>query len=139
RKLVASSREDFRAGEARRGRGHHGRGHRGRGTLRPGTVRPRAVTSAGGPPASAGDLPGLDAGRAHVQPLGRSVDLGVHDLDVGVPAARGAAVRVGDPVAEARPLAADVADSSHGIAPLVWMRKLDAAPAPPGPAVEGYP
>src|SRR5262249_5177545 len=28
-------------------------------------------------------------------------------------------MRVGDPVAEARPLAADVADSSHGIAPLV--------------------
>src|SRR6476659_1715393 len=88
---------------------------------------------------SAGELAGLDAGRAHAQPLGRPVDGGPDDLDVGVPAARGAAVRVGDPVAEARPLAADVADSSHGIAPLVWLRKLDAAPAPPGPAVEGYP
>src|SRR5262245_7863960 len=93
----------------------------------------------GGPWASAGDLARLDAGRAYVQPLGRPVDRRVHDLDVGVPATRGAAARVGEPLAEARPLAAHVADSSHGIAPLVWLRKTDAAPAPPGPAVEGYP
>src|SRR4029077_3763845 len=112
-----------------------------------GPVSPRRVMPTGrgsgrqraSPRTSAGELSGLDAGRAHAQPLGRPVDGGPDDLDVGVPAARGAAVRVGDPVAEARPLAADVADSSHGIAPLVWLRKLDAAPAPPGPAVEGYP
>src|SRR5215813_498340 len=97
------------------------------------------ASAAGVSRTSAGELPGFDAGRAHAQPLGRPVDGGPDDLDVGVPAARGAAMRVGDPVAEARPLAADVADSSHGIAPLVWWRKLDAAPAPPGPAVEGYP
>src|SRR5215831_8303931 len=84
---------------------------RGRGISRAGESR-AAV-------ASAGNLPGLDAGRAHAQPLARSVHLGVHDLDVGVEATRGAAVRERDPVAETRPLAADVADSSHGIAPLV--------------------
>src|SRR5216117_3033530 len=84
-----------------------GRGALGRGTSRTGEPR--------GAVALAGDLAGLDAGRAHAQPLGRSVDGGAHDLDVGVEAARGAAVRVGDPVAEARPLAADVADRSHGI------------------------
>src|SRR5215813_8537031 len=79
------------------------------------------ASAAGVSRTSAGELSGLDAGRAHMQPLGRPVDGGPDDLDVGVPAARGAAMRVGDPVAEARPLAADVADSSHGIAPLVWL------------------
>ncbi len=75
----------------------------------------------GGPAAPgwlAGDLVGLDARGAHVEPPGRSADDGAHALNVRVPAARGAAVRVRDVVAEARPLAADVADGSHGIAPL---------------------
>src|SRR5215467_8150312 len=68
-------------------------------------------------PELAGDLACLDAGRAHVEPLGRLPDLGADALNVGVPAARGAAVRVRHVVAEARPLAAHIADGSHGIAP----------------------
>ncbi len=62
----------------------------------------------------AGDLPGLDAGGAHVQPLRRPVDRRAHGLDVGLPVAAGSAVRVGDVVAENRLLSADVADGSHG-------------------------
>ena len=44
-------------------------------------------------------------------------------LDVRIPAAAGAAVRERDVVAEARPLAADVADGSHGS--LHWVKRLD--------------
>ena len=46
--------------------------------------------------------------------LRRPTDHGTHALDVRVPATGGTAVRVGDVVAEARPLAADVAVGSHG-------------------------
>src|SRR5262249_58353566 len=68
-------------------------------------------------PRSAGDLASLDTRGAYAHAAGRPVHLGVDDLKVGVEAARGAAVRERDPVAEPRPLAADVADRSHGIAP----------------------
>ncbi len=62
----------------------------------------------------AGDLACLDAGGAHVDPLGRAADHGTDPLDIRVPAAAGAAMRVRDVIAEARPLAAYVADGSHG-------------------------
>src|SRR6185437_11298450 len=67
---------------------------------------------------SAGDLSCLDAGGTDVQPLRGAVDLRAHALNVRVEAARGAAVRERHVVAEARSLAAHVADGSHGIAPL---------------------
>ena len=56
----------------------------------------------------------LDAGGAHVHALGRAAHDHAPALDVRVPAAGGAAVRERDVVAEARPLAAEVADGSHG-------------------------
>src|SRR5207342_2986809 len=92
--------------------------------------------------ALAGDLACLDAGGAHVDPLGRAADHGTDPLDVRVPAAAGAAVRVRDVVAEARPLAAYIADGSHGS--LHWLGLRDST-VPPGPlgadqaAVEAYP
>ncbi len=67
-----------------------------------------------GTPHLAGDLACLDAGGAHVDPLGRAAGHGADPLDVRVPAAAGAAVRVRDVIAETRPLAAYVADGSHG-------------------------
>src|ERR1700751_5300954 len=66
----------------------------------------------GAPGWLAGDLACLDAGGADVQALGRARHDSANGLDVGVPAAAGAAVRVRDVVAEARPLAAYVADGS---------------------------
>ena len=62
----------------------------------------------------AGDLACLDAGGAHVDALGRAADRNAAALDVRVPAAAGTAVRERDVVAEDRPLAAYVADGSHG-------------------------
>ena len=62
----------------------------------------------------AGDLARLDAGGADVQALGRTGDDGPNGLDVRVPATTGTDVRVRHVVAEARPLAANVADGSHG-------------------------
>ncbi len=63
---------------------------------------------------SARDLAGLDARGADVEPLRRPTDHGTHALDVGVPATGRTAVRVRNAVAEARPLAANVAVGSHG-------------------------
>src|SRR5712691_8397208 len=60
------------------------------------------------------DLAGLDAGGADVEALGRPGDERANGLDVRVPAAAGAAVRVRVVVAEARPLAAYGADGGHG-------------------------
>lgn len=60
------------------------------------------------------DLAGLDARGADVEPLRRPTDHGTHALDVGVPATGRTAVRVRNVVAEARPLATDVAVGSHG-------------------------
>ena len=57
--------------------------------------------------ASASDLARLDAGRADVRRRGGAFPPWRERLNVGVPAARGAAVREGDVVAESRPLAAD--------------------------------
>src|SRR6476646_3351686 len=66
---------------------------------------------------SALDLAGLEARCADVETLrghtGRAHQ-SLHALDVGVPAALGAAVRVRDVVTEARSLAADVAVGRHG-------------------------
>ncbi len=64
--------------------------------------------------ASAGHLAGLDARSASVHTLGRAAHAGANGLDVGVPAAAGATVRVGNTVTEPWSLAADVADGSHG-------------------------
>lgn len=63
---------------------------------------------------SARDLAGLDARGADVEPLRRPTDHGTHALDVGIPATGRTAVRVRNAVAEARPLAANVAVGSHG-------------------------
>ncbi|AJC55758.1 hypothetical protein GZL_03172 [Streptomyces sp. 769] len=63
---------------------------------------------------SARDLAGLDARGAGVQLLRRAPDHCTHRLDVGVPTTVGTAMRVRDTLAEARPLAADVAVGSHG-------------------------
>jgi len=83
----------------------------------------------GGPGPSADDLAGLDARGAHLEPLRRPADDRAYGLDVGVPAAPGAAVRVRDLVAETRLLAADVANGSHGIAPLSgWVGQRPARP-----------
>src|ERR1700761_2050672 len=76
-----------------------------------GSSPPAGITSLRAP--LAGDLACLDAGGAHVHALGRAADRGADALDVRVPAAAGAAVRVRDVIAEARPLAAYFADGSH--------------------------
>src|SRR6476661_6857812 len=91
----------------------------------PSRPHPAVTTKAGplGGPAfsvgegrSANDLARLEAGGADVESLRRhTVHQRPHALDVGVPAALGAAVRVRDVVTEARPLAADVAVGSHGV------------------------
>ena len=60
-----------------------------------------------------GDFAGLDAARAHAQPLGRAVDHRLHRLQIHVPGTARHVVRVRDVVAEARPLAADIACLSH--------------------------
>ena len=62
--------------------------------MRPGSQRPALLL----------DLAGLDAPGADVQPLGRAVDEGPDPLDVGVPAALRAAVRVAHVHAERRVL-----------------------------------
>ena len=58
-------------------------------------------------------LPGLEAGRAHVEALGGAVHEGAHALDVGVETTLGDLARPGTVVSEARLLGADVADGSH--------------------------
>src|SRR5829696_1459722 len=64
---------------------------------------------------AAGDLAGLEAGRAHGHPAPRArADEGAHGLHVRVPPPGGAAVGVGHRLAEAGPLAADVAQGGHG-------------------------
>jgi thiamine-monophosphate kinase len=62
-----------------------------------------------------GELARLDAGGAHVHPAGRAAHDDPPALDVGVEAARSAAVGERDVFAEARPLTAHVADGSHGL------------------------
>ena len=62
-------------------------------------------------------LPGLEAGRAHVEALGGAIDESTHTLDVGVPPAVGPHVGVRDALAEDGALAANVAHSSHGLTP----------------------
>ncbi len=66
---------------------------------------------------SARDLASLDAGCAHIEFLGGTTHESAHCLNIGVPAARGAAVGVGDAVAKARALATDVTVGSHGTSP----------------------
>ncbi len=63
------------------------------------------------------DLAGLDAAGADVQALGRAVDQRPHPLDVRVPATLGAPVGVAHGHAEARLLAAHVADRCHKAGP----------------------
>ena len=68
-------------------------------------------------------LPGLEAGRAHVEALGGAIDESTHTLDVGVPPAVGPHVGVRDALAEDGALAADVANSSHGVSLLIFNLK----------------
>src|SRR4051794_808139 len=63
---------------------------------------------------SAGDLAGLQAPGAHVEPLAGAVDRCPNTLDVGVEAPLGDLLRPWPVVAEARLLGADVADGGHG-------------------------
>jgi hypothetical protein len=67
----------------------------------------------------ADDLAGLQARGAHVQPLRGLADECVNRLDVGVPAARGAAVGVRNGHAESRPFAADIANSGHSYSQVI--------------------
>ena len=79
--------------------------------------RPREGTGRRSRACLARDLACLDAGGAHVELLGGLAGLAdhrPHGLDVRVPAALRAPVRVRDAVTEARTLAADVAVGSHG-------------------------
>jgi thiamine-monophosphate kinase len=76
----------------------------------------------------AGDLAGLDAGGADVDPLRRAADRDAAALDVRVPAAAGTAVRERDVVAEDRPLAAYVADGSHSS---LHLTSVTPGPCPP--------
>jgi hypothetical protein len=85
----------------------------------PAAMRPTEPPLAGG----LGDLARLDAGRADVETLPRPGHDRVDGLDVGVPATAGAAVRVRDVVAEARPFTADVADGRHGS--LHWVGSVE--------------
>src|SRR5690349_761544 len=64
------------------------------------------------------DLAGLDARRAGVEPAGRAVHDGPHTLDVRVPPAAGASVRVADGHAERRLLATHFAYRCHDGGPL---------------------
>src|SRR5580692_6677194 len=77
----------------------------------------------------AGDLARLDAGGADVQALGRTRDDGPNGLDVRVPTTASTDVRVRHVVAEARPLAANVADGSHGcLHKIGWLESDGASP-----------
>src|SRR4029079_8018496 len=62
------------------------------------------------------DFARLDARRSDAPRAGRAVDDRAHLLDVGVPTALGAAVRVADAHAEVRFLAADLAHRRHDAA-----------------------
>src|SRR3954447_23179210 len=78
----------------------------------------RSAPFSAGRAGSALDLAGLEARGADVETLrghARVAHQRLDALDVGVPAALGAAVRERDAVTEARSLAADVAVGSHGV------------------------
>src|SRR5690606_25201458 len=64
-----------------------------------------------------GDLARLDAAGADLDAPGGAVDDGAHTLDVGVPPALGAPVRVADTHAPRRVLAAHLADGCHDASP----------------------
>lgn len=62
---------------------------------------------------AAHDLAGLKARGADILALGGLAHQGANPLNIWVPAALGADMRMGDAVPEARALAADVAVGSH--------------------------
>ena len=70
-----------------------------------------------GPADLLGDFASLDARRADRQFGWSAVDGCAHGLHVGVPAAGGAAVRVGNAVAESRAFATDITFGGHGNSP----------------------
>src|SRR5688572_31282417 len=78
------------------------------------------------------DLSGLDAARADVQALRRAVDHDADALDVRVPPALGAAVRVADVHAEAGVLPADLANRCHDQVPRVHRALAIGRSAGPG-------
>jgi len=63
---------------------------------------------------SARDLARLQATGADVEPLRGALDDGADALDVRIETTLGASVRMGHVVAEARSLAAHIADGCHG-------------------------
>ena len=85
--------------------------------------QPHARRTRGNASDVARHLAGLEAGRAHVEALGGAVDESTHTLDVGVPPAVGPHVGVRDALAEDGALAADVANSSHGVSLLIFNLK----------------
>lgn len=82
----------------------------------PGWLQPCTAASA------ANDLARPQAGGAHVHALAGAANLRVHGLNVRVPPAPGLPVGVRDRIAEARPLATDVADGSHVRHPLLCVQ-----------------
>jgi hypothetical protein len=65
------------------------------------------------------DLARLDAAGADAHALADAVDLGLHRLQVHVPAAAGGVVGVGDVVSELRAFAAEFTFGCHSNAPIL--------------------
>ena len=63
------------------------------------------------------DLSALDAAGANTEALGCAIHQSFHFLQIHVPAPSGYVVRVGDIIAELRPLAANIAYLCHRFAP----------------------
>ena len=76
---------------------------------------PTSVMSASSDSDRAGDLVGLQALGADVQALGRPIDKGANALNVRIPPAVGANVRVRHALAEAGSLTAHVTNGSHDV------------------------
>ena len=78
-----------------------------------GVVRSAPDPGGRSPSDRADDPVGLQALGAHVEALGRPIDQGAHALDVRIPPAVGANVRVRHALAEAGSLTAHVTNGSH--------------------------
>src|SRR5260370_26575020 len=77
------------------------------------------------------DLAGLDAARADAHAPAGAVDLGLHRLQVHVPAAAGGVVGVGDVVSKLRNLAAEITFLCHDcVTPISYRRNFQTTGAP---------
>src|SRR5260370_40017969 len=77
------------------------------------------------------DLAGLDAARADAHAPAGAVDLGLHRLQVHVPAAAGGVVGVGDVVSKLRTLAAEITFLCHDcVAPISYRRNFQTVGTP---------